>query len=134
MLPRLAERFGNLGEDQEVPMGPSRRPVAVACLLATLAAPLPVAAEVITGRAAQALRCAAYISMTATYLRERGEIARTTYDGMMMASTYILVEWVPLDDPMPAYEEVLKELGDERGTYARFTRHVEFCLREFGPR
>jgi hypothetical protein len=107
-----------------------RPTIAAVCLLAAVAAPLP-AAEVITGRAAQALRCAAYVSMTATYLRERGEISRTTYDTMMMASTYILLEWVPLEDPMPAYEEVLKELRDERGTYESFVRYNEFCLRQF---
>jgi hypothetical protein len=111
-----------------------RPTIAAACLLAALATPPPAAAEIITGRAAQALRCAAYISMTATYLRERGEISRTDYDGMMMASTYILVEWVPLDNPMPAYEEVLKELRNERGTYESFLRHNEFCLREFVQR
>jgi len=91
----------------------------------------PAKAEVFTGQAAQALRCAAYIGMAATFLRDRGEISRSTYDNMHAISTHILLEWVPTDDPIPAYRAVLQEIRSETGTYDRFVRHTDFCLETF---
>ncbi|MBP7003472.1 hypothetical protein [Amaricoccus sp.] len=109
-----------------------RHGVAGLALAATLALPGMAAAEAYRGKAAQALRCAAYVGMTAHLMREAGEISRTDYDTLQDFAVHLLMEWVPSDDPMPAYRAALDELSTSGETYRRFVRHADYCIATFG--
>lgn len=102
-------------------------------LAALLCLATPASAEVITGRTAEAVRCAAYISMAAHGLQTRGMIDPATYDNLIASSVYILMEKTGMEDPMPAYLQALSELRSELGAYERFNRHSDYCQREFLP-
>lgn len=96
----------------------------------------PAAAEaVISGRPAQALRCASYIVMAGQYGYDAGRL--TAGDRAVMAgwSAAVLETWVPLDLPqrMSAYGAALGELGAQDRSRTLVSRHAEWCLRAFTP-
>lgn len=107
-----------------------------ALLLAVSAAGAPAAADtVISGKSAQALRCAAYIGMAAQYGHAEGLISTDDRNRMTFWSVLVLERWVPLapEGRMAAYREALGEIGTRSETLARISRHAGWCLETFRP-
>lgn len=103
-------------------------------VLAALA--LPAAADtVVSGKSAQALRCAAYIGMAAQYGYAEGHVSDDDRELMTYWSVRVLERWVPLDADrqLAAYRTTLAELGSSYRTYALLARHADWCFREFTP-
>ena len=112
--------------------GPLRR----ALLLAAALAASPAAADtVISGKSAQALRCAAYIGMAAQYGYAEGAISRGDRSRMTYWSVLVLERWVPLapEARLAAYRSAIAELDGRSGTLARLHRHAEWCIETFRP-
>lgn len=105
-------------------------------LLASVTAAAPVAADtVISGKSAQALRCAAYIGMAAQYGHAEGLVSADDRNRMTFWSVLVLERWVPLapEARMAAYREALGEIGTRSETLARISRHADWCLDTFRP-
>jgi hypothetical protein len=105
-------------------------------LAASAALAAPAAADtVISGKSAQALRCAAYIGMAAQYGYDEGYVSARERDLMSYWSTLVLERWVPLspEATLAAYGTALRELGSRYRTYALIARHSDWCLTEFSP-
>ena len=105
-------------------------------VLVALALAAPVAADtVVSGKSAQALRCAAYIGMAAQYGYDEGYVSADDRELMTYWSVRVLARWVPLDADrqLAAYRATLAELGSRYRTYALLSRHADWCLREFTP-
>ncbi|HVH04323.1 MAG TPA: hypothetical protein VM891_15505 [Amaricoccus sp.] len=105
-------------------------------LLAIAAAGTPAAADtVISGKSAQALRCAAYIGMAAQYGHAEGLVSTDDRNLMTFWSVLVLERWVPLapEGRMAAYREALGEIGTRSETVARISRHADWCLQTFRP-
>jgi hypothetical protein len=114
----------------------SHRTAGRGLLLAAALLAGPAAADtVITGRSAQALRCAAYIGMGAQYGYMEGVFSEADRARMAMWSMSVLERWVPLDGAhlLAAYETTLGELRSADETYARILLHADWCMREFTP-
>jgi hypothetical protein len=96
----------------------------------------PAAAEtVIEGRAAQALRCAAYVGMAGQYRYAEGSIPAEGRDLAAYWSMMVLYRWVPLDmgATLAAYRSVLGEIGSQPDARALIARHADWCVQEFTP-
>lgn len=109
-------------------------------LVACLAAAGPAAAgtagsTVVSGKSAQALRCAAYIGMAAQYGHVEGVLTTGDRTRMTLWSVLVLERWVPLapEAQMAAYRAAIGELGDQAHTYGLISRHAEWCLDTFRP-
>jgi hypothetical protein len=116
--------------------GAIRRRLASAILAALALLAAPVAADtVVSGKSAQALRCAAYIGMAAQYGYDEGHVSADDRELMTYWSVRVLERWVPLDADrqLAAYRATLAELGSRYQTYTLLARHAEWCLREFTP-
>ena len=103
---------------------------------AILAAAAPASADtVVSGKSAQALRCAAYIGMAAQYGYDEGYVSADDRELMTYWSARVLERWVPFDADrqLAAYRTTLAELGSRYRTYALLSRHADWCLREFTP-
>jgi hypothetical protein len=100
---------------------------AVSVLAALLLAPA-AADTVVSGKSAQALRCAAYIGIAAQYGYDEGHVSADDRELMTYWSVRVLARWVPLDA-----DRQLAELGSRYRTYALLSRHADWCLREFTP-
>lgn len=105
-------------------------------LMAALLAASPGGATTVTGRSAQAVRCAAYIGMAAQYGRLEGLISDDERILMTLWSVKVLERWLPLDRPrqLAAYRNALVELGDERQSEALIGQYADWCLATFTPR
>lgn len=112
-------------------LGAGASALAALALALCLAAPGAGATEVYRGKAAQALRCASYIGMTASLALEAGKISRADYDALQASAAHILKEWVPAKDPMPAYAAALAELSGSGETFQRFLSHADYCMETF---
>ena len=113
-----------------------RNTLGTTAVVAALALMAPVAADtVVSGKSAQALRCAAYIGMAAQYGYEEGHVSAEDRELMTWWSVRVLERWVPLDAErqLAAYRATLAELGSRYRTYGLLARHADWCLREFTP-
>jgi hypothetical protein len=112
-----------------------RRLLAILVVAAGLGTPAS-ADTVVSGRSAQALRCAAYIGMTASLGYDEGVLSAAETGQLNSWSAVVLQRWVPLapEGQLAAYRTVLGEIGSRDRTYALFVRHADWCLREFTPR
>ena len=88
---------------------------------------------VISGKSAQALRCAAYIGVAARIGFDEGHLSERDVGTMTWWSVQVLDRWVPLatDQRLAAYRVTLGELGSRSRTYGLIARHADWCLREF---
>jgi hypothetical protein len=105
-------------------------------LILALAGATPAAAgTVVSGKSAQALRCAAYIGMAAQYGYDEGLVTARDREMMTYWSVLVLQRWVPLDSrgQMAAYRTTLDELGSRLQTYALIAKHADWCVAEFTP-
>ena len=105
-------------------------------VLASLAMAASATADtVVSGKSAQALRCAAYIGMAAQYGHAEGLVSDEDRDLMTFWSVLVLERWLPLapEDRMAAYRRALGELGSRGDTDALIARHAEWCLETFRP-
>lgn len=104
-------------------------------ILALLLASPAAAGTAISGRPAQALRCAAYIGMAAQYGHLAGVISSDERNLMTLWSVRVLERWVPLDRPtqMAAYRDAIAELGDEQQSQALIAQYADWCLATFTP-
>lgn len=104
-------------------------------LFAALALAPATADTVVSGKSAQALRCAAYIGMAAQYGYHEGHVSADDRELMIYWSVRVLARWVPLDaeGQLAAYRATLAELGSRYRTYTLLSRHADWCLREFTP-
>lgn len=111
------------------------RAAAAALLLGVGAAQPAVADTVVAGRAAQALRCAAYIGMAAQYGFDEGIVSASDRELMASWSVRVLRRWVPLgpDRTMAAYRTMLGELGPRDRAYRLIARHADWCVQAFTP-
>jgi hypothetical protein len=89
----------------------------------------------VSGRSAQALRCAAYIGMGAQYAYDEGYLSADDRNAIALRSVQVLQRWVPLglERQLAAYRATLGELGSRQHAYALLARHSDWCLREFTP-
>lgn len=90
---------------------------------------------VVSGRSAQALRCAAYIGMAARIGYDEGYLSARDAETMTWWSVQVLDAWVPLPtgERLAAYGATLRELGPRERTYALIARHSDWCVRAFTP-
>ena len=90
---------------------------------------------VVSGRSAQALRCAAYVGMAASHGYNDGMLSAAANGEANAWSATVLRHWVPLppEGQFAAYRAILGELGTRDHTYALFVRHGGWCLRAFTP-
>jgi hypothetical protein len=111
-----------------------RRLLAILAVATGLGAPA-AADAVVSGRSAQALRCAAYIGMTASLGYDEGVLTAAETGDLNRWSAEVLRRWVPLapEGQLAAYRAILGELGSRDRAYALFVRHADWCLREFTP-
>ncbi len=93
------------------------------------------AGTVVSGRSAQALRCAAYIGMAARIGYDEGYLSERDAEAMTWWSVAVLDRWVPLPtgERLAAYRATLGELGGRARTYRLIARHADWCVREFTP-
>ena len=93
------------------------------------------AGTVVSGRSAQALRCAAYIGMAARIGYDEGYLSERDADTMTWWSVRVLDRWVPLptEERLAAYRATLRELGSRERTYHLIVRHTDWCVRAFTP-
>ena len=113
------------------------RLLAVLAVAIGLGAPAVAAADaVVSGKSAQALRCAAYVGMTASLGYEEGVLTAAETGQLNAWSAVVLQRWVPLapEGQLAAYRAVLGELGSRDRTWALFARHADWCMRAFTPR
>ena len=105
--------------------------MAVACPAATGSAE-----TVVSGRSAQALRCAAYIGMAGQYGYVGGVLSAADMTMMTRWSAQVLEMWVPLAPQrrLDAYRTVLREMGSQVSSYALIDRYAGWCVAEFTPR
>jgi hypothetical protein len=104
-------------------------------LALALAASAASAGATLSGRPAQAVRCAAYVGMAAQYGYDAGFITARDREEMTFWSVLVLERWVRLDPrgQMAAYRAILGEMGGRRETYALISRHADWCLAAFTP-
>ena len=106
-------------------------------LIATLLAILDpaTAGTVVSGKSAQALRCAAYIGMAARIGHDEGYLSAHDAEAMTWWSVQVLDRWVPLptEERIAAYGATLGELGTRERTYGLIARHTDWCVRAFSP-
>jgi hypothetical protein len=90
---------------------------------------------VVTGKSAQALRCAAYIGMAARFGYDEGYLTEHDAETMTLCSVRVIDRWVPLStgDRLAAYRATLGEIGPREHGYALVARHAEWCVRAFDP-
>lgn len=96
----------------------------------------PAAAEVvIAGRAAQALRCAAYVGMAGQSAFDAGAISAEDRAVMASWSFLVLERWLPLDPDtrLAAYRTALAELGPGWRSPQVIERHADWCVETFTP-
>jgi hypothetical protein len=96
----------------------------------------PAAADaVISGRSAQALRCAAYMGMAGQYGFADGHLSAGDLETMTLWSMAVLDAWVPLgpDGRLAAYRAAIGELGAPDRAHALIALHADWCVREFSP-
>lgn len=107
----------------------------VLLLVAALFAAPAAADTIVSGRSAQALRCAAYIGMAAQYGYAEGILSGRDRTRMTYWSMLVLERWVPLspDAQLAAYRSALAELDSRSETLARLTRHADWCIETFRP-
>lgn len=93
------------------------------------------AATVVSGKSAQALRCAAYIGMAARIGYDEGYLSERDAETMTWWSVGVLDRWVPLptEERLAAYRATLGELGGRERTYRLIARHADWCVRAFSP-
>jgi hypothetical protein len=94
------------------------------------------AETVVSGKSAQALRCAAYIGMAGQYGYVGGVLTASDMTMMTRWSAQVLEMWVPLAPQrrLDAYRTVLGELGSQVSAYELIDRHADWCVAEFTPR
>ncbi len=102
----------------------------------TCAATAGGAETVVSGKSAQALRCAAYIAMAGQYGYVGGVLTASDMTMMTRWSAEVLEMWVPLAPQrrLDAYRTVLGELGSQVSAYALIDRYADWCVTEFTPR
>jgi len=96
----------------------------------------PASADtVVSGKSAQALRCAAYIAMAARIGYDEGYLSDRDAETMTWWSVRVLDRWVPLPtgERLAAYGATLGELGTRDHTYRLIVRHADWCVRAFTP-
>jgi hypothetical protein len=96
----------------------------------------PAAAEtVLSGRAAQAVRCAVYVGMAGQYGHLEGAVSTADRDRLTYWAMLVLARWVPLDQggQLAAYRTAMAELGALERPYATIARHTDWCMAEFSP-
>ena len=93
------------------------------------------AGTVVSGKSAQALRCAAYIGMAARIGYDEGYLSERDAEMMTWWSVQVLDTWVPLptEQRLAAYRTTLGELGPRDRTYRLIARHADWCVRAFTP-
>jgi hypothetical protein len=103
-------------------------------LLTVLAGPAG-ADTVVSGKSAQALRCAAYIGMAARLGYDEGYLTERDAETMTWWSVQVLDRWVPLPtgERIAAYGATLRELGSRQRTYGLIARHSDWCVQAFTP-
>lgn len=109
--------------------------MALAGALALAAAVPADAGSVVSGKAAQALRCAAYIGMAARLGYDAGYVSERDAEAMTWWSVQVLDAWVPLptEARLAAYRATLAELGPRDRTEALIARHADWCVHIFAP-
>lgn len=88
---------------------------------------------VVSGRSAQALRCAAYIGMAARIGHDEGYLTAPDAEAMTWWSVEVLDRWVPLptEERLAAYGATLGELGTRAQASALIAHHAGWCVRTF---
>lgn len=118
-----------------------RRVLQVSLVVALVAGALAASATggsagtVVSGRSAQALRCAAYIGVAARLGQGEGYLSERDAEAMTWWSARVLEAWVPLpvEERLAAYRTTLGELGARERTYRLIVRHADWCVRTFSP-
>ena len=107
--------------------------LAVALLGLTVPAGAARGDTVVSGKSAQALRCAAYIGMAARFGHDEGYLSERDAEAMTWWSVQVLDAWVPLptEERLAAYRATLGELGTRERTYGLIVRHADWCVRAF---
>jgi hypothetical protein len=91
------------------------------------------AETVISGRSAQALRCAAYVGLAGQLGYAAGLYTAAERARMAEWSLVVVDRWVPLDaqGKFVAYWTALEEVTASGGTARLLARHGDWCVREF---
>lgn len=117
-------------------MGAGRAALLAAAMIGAAGTAWPAAADVvIAGRAAQALRCAAYVGMAGQSAFDAGAISAEDRAVMASWSFLVLEQWVPLDPDtrLAAYRAALAELGPGWRLPQVIERHADWCVETFTP-
>ena len=109
--------------------------LALLAFAATCSATAGGAETVLSGRSAQALRCAAYIGMAGQYGYAGGVLSASDMTMMTRWSAQVLEIWVPLAPQrrLDAYRAVLREMGSQGSSYELIDRYADWCVAEFTP-